>query len=231
MYKKNLWKRAICKLPMDIQFFAESGTDGSGEQAADVDILEKPDEELSIEELRKALDESRSREAQATTREAQTRAEKEKLKTSVDSLTKKNKELTVQVRERMTADEQASEELKAQREAEKQELEELKTWKTITEATGRYKVLKMDDKMAKECAEAEVSGDFQKITDNYAKHIKAVEKAAAENAINQFLSDRPDIKAGAGKKEEEPLSVLKAKELIEKRGAGGVNMDILKAYM
>lgn len=224
MYKKNLWKHATCKLPLDIQFFAEPGTDGGGEQDAEAEDVEKPDKELSADELLKELAEVRAR-------EAQTKAEKERLKTSVDSLTKKNKELTVQVRERMTADEQANEELKAQRAAEKQELEELKTWKTITEATGRYKVLKMDDKMAKECAEAEVNGDFQKITDNYAKHIKAIEKAAAESAINQFLSERPDIKAGAGRDKEEPLSVLKAKELSEKRGSGGVNMDILKAYM
>lgn len=224
MYKKNLWKHATCKLPLNIQFFAESGADGGGEPGTEDVSTEKTDEELSAEELLQELAEVRAREAQA-------KAEKERLKTSVDSLTKKNKELTVQVRERMTADEQATAEQKAQRDAERQELEDLKKWKTITEATGRYKVLKMDDKMAKECAEAEVNNDFQKITDNYAKHIKAVEKAAAENAINQFLSERPDIKAGAGRKEEEPLAVLKAKELIEKRGAGGVNMDILKAYM
>ena len=66
--------------------------------------------------------------------------------------------------------------------------------------------------------------------DALGKHIKALEKTAADNAIQKLLKDRPDINAGGGDSDNDP-SMAFAKTFISKRQAPGANADILKNYM
>lgn len=221
--QSNIFGNCRMKMPVEVADEGSgsgggAGTD-SGNQTGDGDT----NADQSYDELVAALAESRAEAAKQ-------KAEAAKYKNSIDDLTKKNKNLTEQVRARMTAEEQANEERKAQEANKAQELADLKAWKATTIAAKRYRTLEMSEEMANECATAEINGDFEKITENLAKHIKELKKNAGDERMNSFLASRPDIKAGNGDAETN-LSIQIAKQLSESKSNRAVSTDILKNFM
>lgn len=163
--------------------------------------------------------------AEARTREEREKRDKERFKTALDAETKKNGELTKQVRERMTAEEQVSAEMKQRQEERDQEIADMKAELATIRATKRYmSSLKMDESLAEDTAKAEVDGDMEKVASNFAKHIKTLEEAAHQRG----LGERKPVNAGNGPADKNSLANEMA--VAAARRNGGANEDILKHY-
>lgn len=230
MRKRNLFKHANCKIPLNIQFFAEDG-EGSTTAGGGSGSEEQQDGNQGGEQSGKpSYEELLEKMAQLETRAKNAEAETERQKTENTILSGKNDRLKDQLTAKMTAEEKLDEAKKEAQEAINKRLEEAEKELAINKATKRYMSLKMDENSAEEMARLEFSGDMETVIKNLAKHIEGIEKSAAESAINKFLADRPDIKAGNGDSDES-LAVSKARELAARRTSGGVNMDILKTLM
>ena len=211
------------RIPMNLQFFAESGENESGENEESNVVYgtngDKPTYEQLVEEL-----------AKARTEASQANADKERFKNSVDRLTRQNGELTNQVRERMSADEKAAAE-KAEAEAAKDaRIQELESKFRLMDYSKRFMGVGMDETSATELAgltgEIAESDKFFSALD---KFVKATIKKAGEDSVEALIKSNPSIKAGNGDGGGESLAVRKAKELS--RGNRTVNQDILKNYM
>lgn len=221
--QSNIFKNSRCKMPMNLQFFAESGdgeanvnNEPNGDNRAGED---KPTYEQLVEEL-----------ARARTEVSQANADKERFKNSVDKLTRQNGELTNQVRERMSADEKAAAE-KAEAEAAKDaKILELETKFRLMDYSKRFMGVGMDETSATELAT--LTGEIaepEKFFSALDKFVKTTIKKAGEDSVEALIKSNPSIKAGNGDGTGESLAVRKAKEF-----AGGritVNQDILKNYM
>lgn len=229
MRKKNLFKFASCKMPLNLQFFAEesgdsaasgggSGSEGQQEDGQGEEQSGKPSYEDLIEKL-----------AQLETRAKNAEAENERQKTENTRLSGEKDRLKEQLTAKMTAEEQLDEAKKEAQEAINKRLEEAEKELAIGRATKRYMSLKMDENSAEEMARLEFSGDMDAVIKKLAKHIESIEKKASEDGVNKFLASRPDIKAGNGDAEKTSLAVEKAKE-FSNRGSRSVNADALKIF-
>lgn len=207
-------------MPFNLQFFAEGGSDGNG-----TDNGTPAGTDNSTGDNKPNYDELMEQLAQAQTQIAQANATSERYKNSINDLTKKNGELTKQVRERMTADEQADIAKKEADEAKDARIKELEEKMAVIDNTSFWggASIGMDEALAKSTAEAEALGDKEKFRANIVKHIKAIK----ENAIQQALKDRPDISAGNGDTSN-TVAEEKAKFLAKRQN--GINQDILKNY-
>lgn len=174
----------------------------------------KPTETPSVDELMTQL--------------ALERAEKEKNKAALDKALKENGEVKRQLRTKMTAEEQESEAKKEQEAARNKEIADMRAELATIRATKQYMALKMDEKFAEETAKAFVSGDYEKVNENLAKHIKAIELSAEERGRSTVLKERPDINAGNGSADKNAFANERA--IASARRTGGVNTDILKQY-
>lgn len=208
-------------MPFNLQFFAEGSSDGNGAEGSTLNNGDNPtgDNKPTYDELMEQL-------AQAQTQIAQANATSERYKNSINDLTKKNGELTKQVRERMTADEQADIAKKEADEAKDARIKELEEKMAVIDNTSFWggASIGMDEALAKSTAEAEALGDKEKFRANIVKHIKAIK----ENAIQQALKDRPDISAGNGDADKN-AAAKEAAQAAAKR-AGTANQDILNHY-
>lgn len=101
-----------------------------------------------------------------------------------------------QLREKLSADEQAQAEQAETMKAMQQELQTLRTEKAIDAATKKWMGLGYDEKLAVETAKAMVSGDTEKVFANHAKFLADKEK----NLRAQLLKDTPTPPAGEGSK-------------------------------
>lgn len=177
----------------------EGGAGGSSEGTEDND----GSDDISLEELKLQL--------------AREKAEKERYKSSIDNLTKKNKELTDKTRKYMTDEQKAQED----KEARDQELEELKKEVRISKYSKRLVGFGMSESEADELAgtipELE---DADAFFDTIGRFIDSVKKSAGESAVQELLKKRPDINAGNG---DGGNSVAEEKaRAIGKRNAGRV---------
>lgn len=149
------------------------GSDGEGDGDGS--------DEFSIEELKAQL--------------AKEKAEKERFKSSVDNLTKKNKDLTEKARKYMTDEQKAQ----ADKDARDQELENLKREVRISKYSKRLVGIGMEETEADELAgvipEMEDADTF---FDSIGKFVEGIKKSAGEAAVQKLLKDRPDINAGNG---------------------------------
>lgn len=222
--------------PMNLQLFADGGAenhDGDSKndngnqtsQKGSTNQDEKNGEQDKLNHDDLVAELARMR-AEAT----QAQADRDRYKNSIDDLTKKNKALTEQVRATMTAEQQIDAAKKEAEEAREKELNDIRTELATIRATKRYMTIKMDEKVAEETAKAEIAGDMEKVIANMATHINELEKKSAEDAINKFLADRPDIKAGNGNAEKQSLAEEKAKEFVSRKPTT-VNSDALKRFM
>lgn len=185
----------------------DAGQVGTGEA--------KPTYEQLVEEL-----------AKSRTNEAKALADSARFKNSIDDLTKKNGELTKQVRERMTAEEQEQIAKKEADEAKDARIAELEAREKIRDYTELLmdKDIGMAKQEAKELSEMLVKGDFEKSLEILGKHIKTIK----DEAYQQAMSDRPAINAGNGAVDKNAVANEKATASAKRTGAA--NEDILKHY-
>ena len=99
-----------------------------------------------------------------------------------------------QLREKLSADEQANAEREEAFKSMQAELETLRTEKAIEANTKKWMGLGYDEKLATETAKAMVSGDTEKVFANHAKFIADKEK----NLRAQLLKDTPAPPPGTG---------------------------------
>lgn len=220
-------------IPMNLQLFAEGQQDNPG-----LEHQENITEQESQEENKPSYEELLERLAEAQANEAKANAEKERFKNSVDDLAKKNKNLTEQVRNRMTADEQleaakaeAAEAARKENEDLRSKVQELEKRERINSYSKRFMGIGMDEKTAE--GMAELTGELadpEKFFSELDKYIKSATAAAGENAVQDLLKNRTDIKAGTSSGGRQSLAVEKAMELSQS-ARGNISMDALKAFM
>lgn len=220
-------------IPMNLQFFAENpqGETASEEPDNDASTESQEQSKTSYEELLEQL-------ATAQANAAAANAEKERFKNSVDDLIRKNKNLTEQVRNRMSADEQleaakaeAAEAARKENEDLRSKVQELEKKERINSYSKRFMGVGMDEKTAE--GMAELTGELtdpEKFFSELGKYIKAATAAAGENAVQELIKNRTDIKAGTGGDGKQSLAVEKAKELSQ-LSRGSINVDALKNFM
>ena len=135
---------------------------------------------------------------------AKLKAENAKNKTALDKALHNNGELTKQPRAKMTASEQEAEAKREAEEAQANRIKELETFKRTAEARERYAdTIGMTPDLAREAAEAEVSGNMDALAAVYKKHQEQAMKALeAEWYKNRPM---PETGRGEGKAEEDPF--------------------------
>ncbi len=220
-------------IPMNLQNFAENPQGETPKEKLENDVPPENQEEnkLSYEELLEQL-------ATAQANAAAANAEKERFKNSVDDLTRKNKNLTEQVRNRMSADEQieaakaeAAEAARKENEDLRSKVQELEKKERINSYSKRFMGIGMDEKTAE--GMAELTGeltDAEKFFSELDKYIKSATAAAGENAVQELLKNRTDIKAGTSGGGKQSLAVEKAMELSQ-TARGNINAEALKLFM
>ena len=99
-----------------------------------------------------------------------------------------------QLRAKMTADEQAEIERQEAEAEQKAYVASLETFKKTAEATARYALQGMNQEMATQAANAEISGDMDLLADIQRKHAQQMVK----DAQAEWLKSRPELNAGGG---------------------------------
>ena len=217
--QSQIFGRARCKMPMNLQFFAESPGDGGdggdgGSDGGEVDGGEN--DTPTVEELMAQL--------------AQERATNAQNKAALDRALKEKGELTKNLRKRMTAEETANEEKRLADEAKDAEIKELKEKFRVMDYSKRYMGIGMDEKTAESLSE--LTGDLPDVDKFFSaldKFVKAKIKTAGENAVQELIKSNPDIKAGTGSADKNAWVGDIAKELAHQKT--GVNTSNLERYM
>ena len=217
--QSQIFGRARCKMPMNIQFFAESPGDGGdgGDGGSDGGEGDGGENDTpTVEELMAQL--------------AQERATNAQNKAALDRALKEKGELTKNLRKRMTAEETANEEKRLADEAKDAEIKELKEKFRVMDYSKRYMGIGMDEKTAESLSE--LTGDLPDVDKFFSaldKFVKAKIKTAGENAVQELIKSNPDIKAGTGSADKNAWVGDIAKELAHQKT--GVNTSNLERYM
>lgn len=217
--QSQIFGRARCKMPMNLQFFAESPGDGGdgGEGGSDGGEGGGGENDTpTVEELMAQL--------------AQERATNAQNKAALDRALKEKGELTKNLRKRMTAEETANEEKRLADEAKDAEIKELKEKFRTMDYSKRYMGIGMDEKTAESLSE--LTGDLSDVDKFFSaldKFVKAKIKTAGENAVQELIKSNPDIKAGTGSADKNAWVGDVAKELAHQKT--GVNTSNLERYM
>ena len=216
--QSHIFGRARCKMPMNLQLFAESPGGDGGETGNDGDSGDSgsgSEKAPSVEELLAQL--------------AQERATNAQNKAALDKALKEKGELTKNLRAKMSAEEQEAEAKKAADEAKDARIQELESKFRTMDYSKRYMGIGMDEKTAE--ALSEMTGELtdpDKFFSALGKFITASNKSAGENAVQDLIKKNPEIKAGSGDDTKTSLAEERAVS-IGKRTAGA-NEDILKHY-
>ena len=217
--QSQIFGRARCKMPMNLQLFAESsdgdggGTGGSGDGR---DGGSESQNTPSVEELLAQL--------------AQERATNAQNKAALDKALKEKGELTKNLRAKMSAEEQEAEAKKAADEAKDARIQELESKFRTMDYSKRYMGIGMDEKTAEMLSEltGELS-DVDKFFSVLDKFMKAKIKSAGENAVQELIKSNPEIKAGTGEADKNAWVSDMAKELAHQKSAA--NKSILERYL
>lgn len=216
--QSQIFGRARCKMPMNIQFFAEpSGGDGggAGDGGDGGDNGDGHENTPTVDELLAQL--------------AQERATNAQNKAALDKALKEKGELTKNLRAKMSAEEQEAEAKKAADEAKDARIQELESKFRTMDYSKRYMGIGMDEKTAE--ALSELTGeltDADKFFSALGKFITASNKTAGENAVQDLIKKNPEIKAGTGDDTKSALADERAISIGKK--TSGANEDILKHY-
>ena len=157
-------------------------------------------------------------------------ADRQKLKHSIDKLTKEKGELNKKANSLMSA-EQKAQEAQEERERRFAEMEkELRTNKYSKRLVGIGMVESEADSFASTMPEMEDADAFFTTLGNF---VQAREKAAAEKAVQDLLSSRPDIHAGNSDPDRDDPAMSLAKSDVERRSRnnGETSTNILKNYL
>ena len=217
--QSQIFGRARCKMPMNLQFFFYFTGDGGdgGEGGSDgVEGDGGENDTPTVEELMAQL--------------AQERATNAQNKAALDRALKEKGELTKNLRKRMTAEETANEEKRLADEAKDAEIKELKEKFRTMDYSKRYMGIGMDEKTAESLSE--LTGDLPDVDKFFSaldKFVKAKIKTAGENAVQELIKSNPDIKAGTGSTDKNAWVGDIAKELAHQKT--GVNTSNLERYM
>lgn len=217
--QRRIFGRARCKIPMNLQFFAEGGEgdggtggeDGASSGSASVDGGSVP----TVEELQAIV--------------AQKDAEYAKLKNTLDKKTSELSSTQKQLKAKMTAEEQEASAINERIAALEKENAEMKAQARMSIYSKRYMGIGMDEKTAESISE--MTGELEDVDKFFSalgKFVQAVKKQSSEDAVQAYLKDNPDIKAGSGDGTKNSLAEERAVS-IGKRTAGA-NEDILKHY-
>lgn len=139
-----------------------------------------------------------------------------------------------QLRERMSAEEQAEADRQQKRqemEARYQELEErfnaLQKQTTVSQYVTQLTSMGYDDKLARDTAEAMAAGDAQKVLQNQAKFLEAREKQMKADALKRMSAP----KGGGEEAPPESDAVLLARQLGKAKADAGKSVgDVLSKY-
>lgn len=233
--QQNIFGRARCKMPMNLQFFAESAGDGGGigEHSGGVEGANEGNNsnyESIIEEMQNRL-------AEAESRVAKVEDERNKLKASLDKQLKKSGELEKQRRAGMSETQLEIQSLKDQNEEivnQNKELVEqnkkLVENDRISRYTKSFMACSMDEKTADLFAQSigELK-DEPKFFSAFKKYAENLAKSSGENAVQELIKSNPDIKAGTGSADKNSWVGDVAKELAHQKT--GVNTSNLERYM
>lgn len=218
--QSRIFDHARCKMPMNLQFFAESAGDvgdgGSGSGDSGESGEGSQENNPSVEELMAQL--------------AQERAENAKNKNALDKALREKGELTKNLRAKMTAEEQEQEAKREAEEAKDAKIQELESKFRTMDYSKRYMGIGMDEKTAESLSE--LTGelvDADKFFSALDKFVKAKIKTAGENAVQELIKSNPDIKAGTGSTDKNSWVGDIAKELAHQKT--GVNTSNLERYM
>ena len=217
--QSHIFGRARCKMPMNLQFFAESPGGDGGETGNDGDSGDSgsgSEKAPSVEELLAQL--------------AQERATNAQNKAALDKALKEKGELTKNLRAKMSAEEQEAEAKKAADEAKDARIQELESKFRTMDYSKRYMGIGMDEKTAESLSE--LTGDLPDVDKFFSaldKFVKAKIKTAGENAVQELIKSNPDIKAGTGSTDKNAWVGDVAKELAHQKT--GVNTSNLERYM
>ena len=217
--QSRIFGRARCKMPMNLQLFAESPGGDGGETGNDGDSGDSgsgSEKAPSVEELLAQL--------------AQERATNAQNKAALDKALKEKGELTKNLRAKMSAEEREAEAKKAADEAKDARIQELESKFRTMDYSKRYMGIGMDEKTAESLSE--LTGDLPDVDKFFSaldKFMKSKIKSAGEDAIQELIKKNPEIKSGTGDSEKNALAKEKAKEAAHRRT--GANMDILKHYI
>lgn len=217
--QSHIFGHARCKMPMNLQLFAESPGGDGGETGNDGDGGDNgsgSEKTPSVEELLAQL--------------AQERATNAQNKAALDKALKEKGELTKNLRAKMSAEEREAEAKKAADEAKDARIQELESKFRMMDYSKRYMGIGMDEKTAETLSEltGELS-DADKFFSALDKFMKSKIKSAGEDAIQELIKKNPEIKSGTGDNEKNALAKEKAKEAAHRHT--GANMDILKHYI
>lgn len=161
---------------------------------------------------------------------AQKDADYAKLKNAFDSKASALSKTEKQLKAKMSAEEQIEEEKRIADEAKDARIQELESKFRTMDYSKRYMGIGMDEKTAESISE--VTGelpDSDKFFSVLGKFAQSLASSSAESAVQKFLKDRPEIKAGSGSSERNALAKEKARESANRRS--GANSDILKHYI
>lgn len=208
--------------PMQLQLFAESG-EGGDQSGSDAGASGQQDNKPTYEELQKLLEQSESRAS--------------KLKDSVDKLTREKGELTKEKRAGMTETELAKQALQDEIDELRRQNEEIMESNRlmaeesrIAKNTKSFMATGMDETTAEALSKAVGElADSDKFFSGLTKFVTDLKKSTSENAVQDFLKDRPDIQANNGASDKNTVANERA-TLAAKRN-GKANEDILKHYM
>ena len=125
---------------------------------------------------------------------AQEKAARAKEKAALDKALKEKGDITKQYRAVLDDAQKAALDKATADEEHKQYVEELEAYKRKNEAKERYILQGMSPEMASEAAEAEVSGDMDKLADIQKKHTESVLKSAEA----EWKESIPQAQVGTG---------------------------------
>ena len=135
--------------------------------------------------------------------------------------------LTKQLRDKMTEDEQKKADDEKALADMKAEIEALRKDKTISTYTASYLKLGYDADLAASTAKAMADGDMDTVFKNGEAHKAALEKKIKEDLMNK--TPKPDGAGGVDKKDDSDIA--KAKELAKaKHGGDKAYNDIMDKY-
>lgn len=218
MRKEELCNRQPL-FPMELQFFADEGTqstedsttpDASGEDAGNEG--DKGDEKIPQKSYEDAMAEI-----------AAAQAEVKKLKAERDAALKKSGEAQKALRAKMTEAELEAEKQAQESEERQAYLKDLENYKAENEALKRYRLQGMPDELAQKAAKAEIEGDMDALADIQRQHTQALIKEKEA----EWKASRPRVNMGSGEdssmtKEE----ILAIKDTQERQKAIAAHLNL-----
>jgi hypothetical protein len=111
-------------------------------------------------------------------------AEAMKWKASFDKASSELAAVKKQLNARLSEDEQKEAERASKEQAMQEQLDALKRDKTLSDTKSKYIALGYEEKLAEDTAKAFADGDMDLVFKNQKIHLVAVEKAAAEKALD-----------------------------------------------